>query len=305
MSSQPHTEDNRAIELFLDMMRAERGAAAATCASYRHSLYLASRHLDARLASATTTQLEHLLRRWSVDEPVERRTVALRLAALRQFFGFLLAEGEREDDPTLSVDSPQAAQRLPKTLDLTTMQTLAVQAAQEALAMPTMPNLRLHALVELLYGSGLRASEVVTLPRNLLAADRAYATINGKGNKERVIPLSGRALAAVAAYVPRVDAQARFLFPSRGASGHLTRVRLFQLLKQLALRAGIDPAHISPHILRHAFATHLLEGGADLRIVQQLLGHTDISTTQIYTHVVRGHLVRAVLENHPLGKLRQ
>ncbi len=294
--------DAEAIGLFLDMLQNERGAARNTLNAYGHVLRLSSGELVGRLTQASPSDLRDLLKRWVSRDQIARTTAAMRLSAMRQFFAYLVSDKIRDTDPTLSLLSPQPAQRLPKTLSYDAAFTILEAAHARATADPSVANIRLMALVELLYGSGLRASELVALPRHAITPGRGYATITGKGNKDRLIPVNDRALAAIEAWSHHVAKDNRYLFPSRGALGHVTRVRLFQLIKNLALEAGIDPATVSPHVLRHAFATHLLEGGADLRVVQKLLGHADITTTQIYTHVATEHLNKAVFENHPLAK---
>ncbi len=287
------SSDREAIALFLDMLMAERGAAANTIAAYGRDLGQASELLKGRLASADGAMLARLGEEWRA---LARTSVARKASALRRFFGFLVAEGHRPDDPSRDLPRPSAARTLPKTLsnaDVDRMFAVLDEAPE------TLPNLRRRALIELLYGSGLRATELVSLPRGAIRPDRPYAVLRGKGDKERLVPVGGRALAAVAALLPHVPADSRYLFPS-GAK-HLSRVRLFQIVKALAAEAGIPPERVSPHVLRHAFATHLLEGGADLRALQMMLGHADISTTQIYTHVQTRHLVELVQSKHPLA----
>jgi len=292
--------DARAIGLFLDMLASEAGAAGNTLVAYRRDLAQASGLLGGSLADAGSDEL----RRWQVSVAASgaaRATLARKLSALRRFFTFLQREGLRGDNPASELDAPSSARPLPRTLDPDAIDRLFAALDERRLAHTGRATLRLCALIELLYGSGLRATEVVSLPRNAIQPDRPYAVIRGKGARERLIPLGSRALAAVGAWQALVPAQARFLFPSTGQGGHLTRVRLFQLIKALAVEAGLDPAHISPHVLRHAFATHLLERGADLRALQTLLGHADIATTQIYTHVARAGLVAEVNARHPLA----
>lgn len=287
--------DREAIALFLDMLKAERGAAGNTVAAYGRDLLQASDLLGGRLAAAAGPALAKLGEEW---RDLARASVARKASALRRFFGFLVAEGHRADDPSRDLPRPGMTRPLPKTLSNADVDRLfAVLDAAPA----DLPNLRRRALIELLYGSGLRATELVSLPRGAIRAGRPYAVLRGKGGKERLVPVGGRALAAVAAYAAHVPADARYLFPS-GAK-HLSRVRLFQIVKALAAEAGIPPDRISPHVLRHAFATHLLEGGADLRALQTMLGHADISTTQIYTHVQTKHLVELVRSKHPLADI--
>ena len=287
--------DARAIALFLDMLAAEKGAARNTILAYHRDLDGASATLSSALAAATLADLERLAADWA---SLARATVARKSSALRGFFGFLVREGWRADDPTQGLSTVAPARPLPKSLGDGDIARL-FAALAERLVAATPAALRLSALIELLYGSGLRATELVSLPRHAIRPGRGHAILTGKGCKERLVPVGSRADAAVAAYAATVPASARYLFPS--GTGHLSRVRLFQLVRELAAEAGIPPARISPHVLRHAFATHLLEGGADLRALQLMLGHADIATTQIYTHVQTKHLVELVNTRHPLG----
>ncbi|UVO55837.1 tyrosine-type recombinase/integrase [Sphingomonas sp. SUN039] len=266
--------------------------------AYRSDLELASDALSGRLGRAQPTDLNRLADGWAT---LARSTVARKSAALRRFFGFLLDEGLRADDPSSALPRPGGMQRrLPRVLDHIDIDRLfSVLAARLAASKDASADLRLLALVELLYGSGLRATELVSLEVRAISPDRPYAILKGKGGRERLVPVSDRARAAVTAWkAVRGDAPG-YLFPS-GAK-HLSRVRLFQLLRTLAAEAGIPPDRISPHVLRHAFATHLLEGGADLRALQTMLGHADIATTEIYTHVETARLVELVTTRHPLA----
>jgi integrase/recombinase XerD len=294
--------DRRAIALFLDAMAAERGAAKNTLLAYGRDLAQASDWLGGGLATADAAALAELARHWA---PLARASAARKGSAVRQFLAFLAAEGIRSDDPGRDLALPRAARPLPKTLGAGDVERLFAALAQLLAARPDDPRTaRLSALVELLYGSGLRAIELVALPRSSVRAGRGHMVVLGKGGKERLVPISRRAEAAVLAWVVHVPATSRHLFPSgrRGsADAHLTRLRLWQLIRELAAAAGIPATRISPHVLRHAFATHLLEGGADLRIVQTLLGHADIATTQIYTHVAAATLVELVNRCHPLA----
>jgi integrase/recombinase XerD len=227
------------------------------------------------------------------------RTAARRLSCLRQFHRFLVAEGVRGDDPTTTLDSPRLGRPLPKVLEAEEVEALLAAAA----AKPASERVRLLCLLELLYGAGLRVSELVALPFAAATRDARFLVVRGKGGKERLVPLGAPAQAALAAWkAVRGETRSRYLFPSRGKDGHLTRQRCFQLLKELAVAAGIDPRRLSPHVLRHAFATHLLDGGADLRSVQTMLGHADVATTQIYTHVQAGRLRSLVETKHPLAR---
>lgn len=291
--------DPAAIDRFLEMMAAEAGAATNTIAAYRRDLTLASAELDGALATADIAALQRLAASWM---PLSRATVARKAAALRRFFGFLVDEGDRRDDPSPALPRPAAARPLPRTLTHADVDRLfAAVAARLDREAPFPADLRLAALIELLYGSGLRASELVSLPRNAIHPDRPYLILKGKGGRERLVPISDRARAAVAAWRAHVATDRAFLFPS--GKTHLSRVRLFQIVRTLAAEAGIAPDRISPHVLRHAFATHLLEGGADLRALQSMLGHADIATTEIYTHVDAARLVTLVNERHPLADL--
>jgi integrase/recombinase XerD len=287
---------SEATRAFLDMLSAERGAAANTLAAYARDL-AGAEELLGDLASADRRSVERLARHWGGLAPA---TVARKASALRQFFAFAHDEGWREDDPSSALPSPRARRSLPRILSHGQIETLFARAQLEAES-GRAGSVRLLALVELLYGSGLRASELVSLPLVALPRDAPVMTITGKGEAIRLVPVSERARDAVGAWLsirPK-EPPSRYLFPSRGK--HLTRMRLFQLLKELAARADLDPSAISPHVLRHAFATHLLEGGAGLRMVQMLLGHADIATTQIYTHVDAARLVELVNARHPLG----
>ena len=287
--------DRRHIEAFLEMLAAEAGAARNTLLAYRRDLEGASELLGGNLAGATTDRLRGLGEAWM---ELKRATVARKSAALRRFFGFLHDEGVRADDPSAALPRPGAERPLPKVLDHQAVDAL-FREIEARKATGEVAALRMAALVELLYGSGLRATELVSLPRNAVSPDKPFLILKGKGGRERLVPISDRARAAVAEYAAHVPRDSAFLFPS--GRMHLSRVRLHQLVKALAADAGIPPERISPHVLRHAFATHLLEGGADLRAVQMLLGHADISTTQIYTHVDSRRLIELVNSRHPLA----
>ena len=276
------------------MLAAERGAAANTLAAYRRDLDGAE-ELVGDLVTADRHSLGRLGQGWAALAP---STVARKASALRHFYGFLLDEGLREDDPSPALPRPVPRRPLPKILSHSEVEALFVRAELEAESdLPAA--VRLLTLIELLYGSGLRATELVALPLAAVPRDAPLLTVTGKGSQQRMVPVSTRARQALSRWLELRPDDGRFLFPSRGK--HLTRIRLFQLVKDLAGRAGIDPARVSPHVLRHAFATHLLEGGADLRVLQTLLGHADIATTQIYTHVDAARLVALVNERHPLA----
>jgi integrase/recombinase XerD len=289
-------DDRALIERFLEMLVAEAGAAKNTVAAYSSDLRLASEALGGRLASAGVKDVERLGNGW---RDLSHATVARKAAALRRFFAFLADEGHRDDDPGAALPRPGARRPLPKVLSHQDIDRLFAAIAERQARVPPDPNdLRLSALIELLYGSGLRATELVSLPRNAIQPDRPYIILKGKGGRERLAPVSDRALAAVAAWRAHVSSDRPWLFPS--GKGHLSRIRLYQLIKVLAADAGIPPDRISPHVLRHAFATHLLEGGADLRALQAMLGHADIATTEIYTHVDSKRLIELVNTRHPL-----
>ena len=290
------SNDAPLIDAFLAMLAAEAGAARNTISAYRSDLALASEFLEFRLCAAGSVEVTRLSAEW---EPLARASVARKAASLRRFFGFLVDEGHRPDDPSHALPRPGTARRLPKTLDREDIDrlfgTISARIERHA-ARPA--DLRLAALVELLYGSGLRATELVSLDLRAIAPDRPFTILRGKGGRERLVPVSDRARAAVQAWCTVRTGDGTWLFPS--GKSHLSRVRLFQMLRELAAEAGIPPERISPHVLRHAFATHLLEGGADLRALQTMLGHADIATTEIYTHVETARLVELVTTRHPL-----
>ncbi len=295
----PALADCALVDRFLEMMAAEAGAAANTLSAYRSDLMLASGFLEGGLVVADAEALGRLAHDW---RDLSRATVARKAAALRRFYGFLLDEGHRHDDPGDTLPRPGIARPLPKVLSHADVDRLFAAIAERLDRDPPNPtDLRLAALVELLYGSGLRATELVSLSRAAIAPDRPFLILRGKGGRERMVPISDRARAAVAAWRAHVPAERSWLFPS--GQKHLTRTRLYQLLKTLAAEAGIPPDRVSPHVLRHAFATHLLAGGADLRALQSMLGHADIATTEIYTHVDASRLVELVNTRHPLVDL--
>lgn len=300
--------DSGLIEAFLEMMSAERGAAENTLAAYRRDLEDASGYLAGRgsgLAKADTDSVRNYIQSISA-QGFAATSQARRLSSLRQFYRFLYSEGHRGDDPTATVDSPRKARPLPKTLSVDDVGRMLDLAEEEARIEPNLLTLRLHALVETLYATGLRVSELVSLPASAARANRDHILIKGKGNKERIVPLSGKAKTALSAFLALRNKAPAFadnpwLFPATSESGHLARQVFARDLKGLAARALIPSKLISPHVLRHAFASHLLQNGADLRVVQELLGHSDISTTQIYTHVLAERLERLVHDHHPLA----
>lgn len=288
-------EDGQLIPAFLEMMAAEAGAARNTLLAYERDLRGASELLGGNLSGAAKESLKTLSQAWL---PLKRATVARKSAALRRFFAFLHDEKLRSDDPSAALPRPAGGRPLPKVLDHGAVDSLFAELERRKSEAPGPAILRLIALVELLYGSGLRATELVSLPRHAVRPDKPFLILRGKGDKERLVPISDRARAAVAEWSALVPRDQPWLFPS--GKSHLSRVRLFQLVRELAAGAGIPPERVSPHVLRHAFATHLLEGGADLRALQLLLGHADIATTQIYTHVDSRRLIELVNARHPL-----
>ena len=300
---------SRRLDAFLEMLTAERGAARLTIAAYRNDLANLAGFLTVRGQSLETAEatILHEYQAAAASRRLAPRTLARRLSAMRQFYRFLLSEGARADDPTAQLDAPRLGRPLPKILAEDDVDRLIATAV----AWPGEEGMRLRCLLEMLYATGLRVSELVGLPLAAAQRDPRFLLVRGKGGKERLVPLSPPARQALAAYlacravfVPQGSAAktARWLFPSRGMTGHLTRQRCGQMLKELALAAGLDPARLSPHVLRHAFASHLLDHGADLRSVQQMLGHADIATTQIYTHV-QGERLRLLVETaHPLAQ---
>ncbi|MGF7172707.1 site-specific tyrosine recombinase XerD [Azospirillum doebereinerae] len=308
LAASPH------VDAFLDMLTAERGAAVNTRLAYERDLadlgrWLAQRSLPLETAGTEDLRAYLAFQGQGVGQEFPApRTIARRLSAMRQFYRFLVSEGRRADDPASALDNPKQGRSLPKIL--TEAEVSAMIATAEARGGPE--GLRLVALLEVLYATGLRVSELVGLPMTAILRDGRGLIVRGKGGKERMVPLSDPAVAALAAYLPlrghfvvpgRELAQTPFLFPSRSSlDGHLTRQRFAQILKALALESNIDPEKVSPHVLRHAFATHLLDHGADLRSVQKMLGHADIATTQIYTHVVTERLKKVMHDHHPLAR---
>jgi integrase/recombinase XerD len=287
------------------MLAAERGAARLTIAAYRHDLCDLERFLVARKTSldgADEASL-HVYLASPTAARLAARSLARRISAIRQFYKFLIVDGVREDDPTVGLDSPRLGRPLPKLLSEAEIATLLTAARGWEGA----EGVRVLCLVELLYATGLRVSELIALPQAAASRDPRFLLVRGKGGRERVVPLRDLARRALAEYLEcrhhflPDNLPSHWLFPSRGG-GYLTRQRCGQLLKELAVRAGLDPARLSPHVLRHAFASHLLDHGADLRSVQQMLGHADIATTQIYTHVLSDRLRQLVHTAHPLAR---
>jgi integrase/recombinase XerD len=310
--------DGNLITLFLDMMAAEQGAGENTLAAYRRDLDDLSdflRRSGTSLVQADTQRLRDYLSDLDT-RGFASASVARRLSALRHMFRFLLNERIRTEDPAAILSGPKRGRSLPKVLSIADVDRMLTRAKEltEADASPTqrLRAIRLYCLLEVLYATGLRVSELVALPRTAARQDARMIMVRGKGNKERLVPLNQAAREAMADYLAAMDAQkpekkasaaaSKWLFPSFGESGHLTRQHFARDLKELAIASGLAPRLVSPHVLRHAFASHLLHNGADLRIVQTLLGHTDISTTQIYTHVVEERLKSLVRDLHPLAE---
>jgi len=310
------SDDQRQITAFLEMMTAEKGAAANTLDAYRRDLadyvdFL--RRSGVAVTGARKGDVSRYLQELSVAglKPTSR---ARRLSAVRQLYKFLEAEGVVAESPAEGIAAPGKARTLPKTLSVDEVDRLITTAARAADGLSgrdLVRAVRHHCLLEMLYATGMRVTELVSLPRSVLKGDPRLLSIRGKGGRERLVPLNGSARAALARYLALGAAPedgvapmvaTRYLFPSRAEGGHLTRQRFAQDLKETAAGAGIDPERVSPHVLRHAFASHLLDRGADLRSVQSLLGHADISTTEIYTHVLEERLKRLVTEHHPLAK---
>ena len=310
------------IDRFLEMLSAERGASANTLDAYSRDLANFASFVHKRdrvLELAATEDITNFIA-LMVEEGLAASSRARRLSALKQFFRFLVAEGIRADDPAGIVGGPKREAALPKTLTVDEVDLLLAAArrkVEESRNGQRAKALRLYCLLEILYATGMRVSELVALPRSALIGDERTLTIKGKGGRQRMVPLNPAAQDALVLYLRERDAavasengystglnggSSPWLFPSWGQQGHLTRQRLAQELKLLAAQAGIEQSRVSPHVLRHAFASHMLERGADLRAVQKLLGHADISTTQVYTHVREGHLRKIVHEHHPLSE---
>ena len=313
MTARKTTADDSLVELFLDMQAAERGAGKNTLDAYRNDLADLLAHLRASnvsVAKATTDDLREFL--VSVTERgLATASLARRLSAVRQLYRFLYAEGKRGDDPAAVLEGPKRARTLPKVLSIAEVDGLLTQARGNAENAEQPPAARLRAtrllcLLEVVYATGLRVSELVALPASAARRDARMLVVRGKGNKDRLVPLNGAAKRAMAEYLKlreevKEAAPSKWLFPSFGEQGHLTRQHFARDLKTLGAASGITPDRLSPHVLRHAFASHLLHNGADLRVVQTLLGHADISTTQIYTHVLEERLKALVRDLHPLA----
>ena len=316
-------DDSLLTDSFLEMMSAERGAAANTLAAYAHDLNEFGAFLHSNRKSIFSASTDDL-RQWLIrleNDGMAASTQARKLSTLRQLYQFMFSEGLRQDDPTGPLDSPKTSRPLPQVMtevDVGLLLNTAQMAADSATtASAKVRATRMHALLELLYATGLRVSELVSLPILATRKNAQFLLVTGKGNKERIVPFGDKAKQAVTAYqTARAAAsqiagpskkisESKWLFPSSGGSGHLTRQHFARDLKSLANRTGLPGHRISPHVLRHAFASHLLQNGADLRAVQQLLGHSDISTTQIYTHVLEERLQQLVESAHPLARLQR
>jgi integrase/recombinase XerD len=313
MARRPHSSDDNLVELFLDMQAAERGAGENTLAAYRNDLADLTAHLRSRgrgIANAGTDDLRAFLAGLA-ERGFKASSVARRLSALRQLFRFLYAEGKRADDPAAVLEGPKRGRNLPKVLSIAEVDRLLMQARADTENATLSGAARLRAarllcLLETVYATGLRVSELVALPASAARRDQRMLVVRGKGGRERLVPLNQAAKRAMADYLElRADgegrARAKWLFPSFGEAGHLTRQHFARELKTLGARCGISAERLFPHVLRHAFASHLLHNGADLRVVQTLLGHADISTTQIYTHVLEERLKTLVRDLHPLA----
>jgi integrase/recombinase XerD len=313
-NAKARNSDQVLIELFLDMLAAERGAAGNTFAAYARDLADFAGHLGAAgrtIAAASTEDLRGYLGALA-DRNFAATSVARRLSAIRQLYRFLYAEGHRGDDPSAVIEGPKRGRTLPKVLSIADVDRLLAHARAEMEkpqqgAAERLRAARLACLIEVLYATGLRVSELVALPISAAEREARMLIVRGKGNKERLVPLNQAARTAMREYLALLsetagDARTKWLFPSFGEAGHLTRQHFARELKTLAAAAGLRPAQVSPHVLRHAFASHLLHNGADLRVVQTLLGHADISTTQIYTHVLEDRLKSLVRDLHPLGE---
>ena len=311
-SNKPKASDETLVELFLDMQAAERGAGENTLLAYRNDLADLVAHLRVQgvsVATAGTDDLRGFLSSLS-ERGFAASSLARRLSAVRQLYRFLYAEGKRSDDPAAVLEGPKRARNLPKILSISEVDGLLARALEQAENAEQPPAARLRAarllsLLELVYATGLRVSELVALPASAARRDQNMLVVRGKGAKERLVPLNQAAKHAMAEYLmlrgeAKGDAQSKWLFPSFGEQGHITRQHFARELKSLGQTSGIAPERLSPHVLRHAFASHLLHNGADLRVVQTLLGHADISTTQIYTHVLEERLKALVRDLHPL-----
>ena len=313
MTRPPRASDQALVELFLDMLAAERGAGANTLSAYRNDLDDLSAHLrvaGVNIADAKTDDLREFIASLA-ERGFKASSLARRLSSMRQLYRFLYAEEKRADDPAAVLEGPKRARSLPKVLSIADVDTLLKRARTDAENNKQPPAQRLRAarllcLLEVVYATGLRVSELVALPASAARREQHMLVVRGKGGKERLVPLNKEAKRAMSEYLELRekagrDSKSKWLFPSFGEQGHLTRQHFARELKALGQACGILPARLSPHVLRHAFASHLLHNGADLRVVQTLLGHADISTTQIYTHVLEERLKTLVRDLHPLA----
>lgn len=309
MSERPPDLSTHWPDAFLEAIQAERGAAENTVQAYARDLGDFHAWLDSdgaqTLATADRAAIEGYLSDLT-DRGLSATTRARRLSAIRQFYRFAFSEGLRSDDPGAGLSGPRKVRTLPNAISIAEVDRLLERAQVES--DQKLATTRMHCLIQMLYATGLRVSELVSLPVAAVRGNPALILVRGKGGRERMVPMSDPAREAMVSWLGVRDRsndgrppESAFLFPSRGKSGHLTRIAFYLALKELAVRAGIDPSGISPHAIRHAFATHLLENGADLRVIQTLLGHADISTTEIYTHVLDERLKALVLEKHPLA----
>lgn len=293
------------IDRFIEMLAAERGASLNTKAAYRRDLEHLDENTKAGLSRLSAAELAKYVAGLNGDG-LAPRSIARKISSIRQFFAYLYEEGERSDDPSGRLEMPKLGRSLPKTLGEDMVDKLLAAAAADK----SFQGIRMQAMLEILYASGLRVSELVSLRTAQIQKEKTASGfkllpimhVRGKGSKERLAPLNPPAIAALEEYLAKRQDKSEWLFPAGKGKGHITRQRFGQLLKELAVNAGVDRSVVSPHVLRHCFATHLLQRGADLRAVQQLLGHSDISTTQIYTHVLQERLKRLVLEHHPLAE---
>ena len=299
---------NPLIDSFLNMLVAERGVTVNTVSAYLNDIshfkkYLIENEIDSKIESCSKDSISNYIK-YLIKNGLNPRTATRRLSSLRQFFLFLQSENHRSDNPTNNVDGPRQTKSLPKLLSEEEVEQLFEQANQ--IVGPE--GIRLVCLLEIVYAAGLRVSELISLPNTALSQDQNILLVRGKGGKERLVPLTISAINSINAYREvrhvflKSNRESKFLFPSRSKEGFLTRRRVGQLLKDLAIASNINPEKVSPHVLRHAFATHLLDHGADLRSLQKMLGHADISTTQIYTHVLSKRLMSVVSSHHPLTK---
>ncbi len=301
------SDDSGAIDLFLEMLAAEKGHSENSLLAYRRDLVDLMESSDQNLLNIDTKGLQAFLANLSA-RGLKKSTVARKLSAIKQFYLFLYRDAMRSDNPAANLEAPRQDRPLPKLLHEKDVDRL-LDHAEDKARRGNIKELRLHALLETLYATGLRITELVSLKRTAIHADNRVMTIKGKGGRERMVPIGGKAKEALERYLAELDLitadkeqdTSPFIFPSRGKEGHLTRRRVGQMLEAHAADAGVSTQHLSPHTLRHAFATHLLANGADLRSVQQMLGHADISTTQIYTHVLDERLKSLVFEKHPLA----